>query len=55
MRGLGNVVTRPRGSILNCTRAWDITHVDEDGFITILNPAPKVLYPWHPNFDAKDK
>ena len=49
------VTTRKRGNALNCIPAYDITHVDADGHITILNPAPKKLDPWHPNFDPKDK
>ena len=46
------VYHRNWGNIPNCSAALDITRVDYNGHITILNPSPRAVLPWHPNFDV---
>lgn len=44
---------RRYGDIPNCTPAVDVFKVDDEGYLTIHNPAPRIILPWDPHFDVK--
>lgn len=50
---VGDVAHREMGYIPFCTPAVDVFRVDDEGYLTIHNPAPKVILPWDPHFDVK--